>query len=153
VFEKLLLESANRRRFTQDSPVFADVWLAYFDNPGSRQDLLLEPHFSFPVGTLAKAVRDRIGEITSKHRMAYAGEYVAVELTARELLGDVLPLSKWWRNLRRRTNGSVFEHLRQFAAGASLTPEPGGKPQPIPPPTDELEWWLRVSAAVVTTAS
>src|SRR5829696_9807055 len=152
-FEELLLESERRRRFTQDSPVFADVWLRYFsEGPDSRQDLLLEPHFSTPVATLAQAVRGRLGELLPQHRMAYAGEYVAVQLNLRELLVAVLPLSKWWRDLSRPTSGSVFAHLDDFAKGATLTPEAGGEPQPVPPPDDELAWWLRVVGALLTNA-
>jgi serine protease AprX len=152
--ETLLLESERRRRFTQDSPVFADVWLRYFeDGPDTRQDLLLEPHHRTPVATLAKAVRERLGEVEADHRLAYAGEYVAVQLTLRELLAAVLPLSSWWRDLIRPRRGSVFEHLENFAEGATLTPEPGGEQQPVPPPDDELAWWLRVAAALLTEAS
>jgi len=153
-FEKLLLESERRRRFTQDSPVFADVWLKYFEEGAdSRQDLLLEPHFSTPVATLAQAVRRRLGELLPEHRMAYAGEYVAVQLNLRELLVAVLPLSKWWRDLSRPTSGSVFAHLDDFAKGATLTPEAGGEPQPVPPPDDELAWWLRVVGALLPNAT
>ena len=153
-FEELLLESERRRRFTQDSPVFADVWLRYWqDGPDTRQDLLLEPHHRAPVGKLAKAVRDRLGELQADHRMAYAGDYVAVQLTLRELLGSVLPLSSWWRDLSRPTRSSVFEQLTSFAEGDELAPDAGGEPQPVPPPEDELAWWLRVAAALLTDAS
>ena len=153
-FEELLLESERRRRFTQDSPVFADVWLKYWeDGPDKRQDLLLEPHHRAPVGKLAKAVRDRLGVIEADHRMAYAGDYVAVQLTLRELLRAVLPLSSWWRDLSRPTRGPVFAHLKSFAEGDELTPDAGGEPQPVPPPDDELAWWLRVAAALLTDAS
>jgi serine protease AprX len=152
-FEKLLLESAQRPRFTQDSPVYADVWLSYYGRPpDERQDLLLEPHHRAPVGTLAKAVHERLGTVQITHRMAYAGEYVAVELTRAELLRDVLPLSKWWRDLTRPAYGPVFDHLRSFAAGHELSPDPEGPPQAVPPSVDELKWWLRVSAALLTAA-
>jgi serine protease AprX len=152
-FETLLLESAHRRRFTQDSPVYADVWLKYFDDgPDKRQDLLLEPHHRTPVGRLAKAVHDRLGAVELDHRLAYAGEYVAVQLTLRELLGVVLPLSKWWRDLSRPTHGPVFAHLEAFAKGAKLAPATGA-PQPVPPPEPELAWWLRVAAALLTRAT
>src|SRR5215204_2358192 len=149
-FEKLLLESERRRRFTQDSPVFADVWLKYFtEEPGERQDLLLEPHFSTPVAVLARAVHARLGDVRRDHQMAYAGDYVAARLTLHELLVAVLPLSKWWRDLSRPTDLPVFEHLDNFAKGANLTPEAGGEPQPVPPPDDELAWWLRVTASLL----
>ncbi len=153
-FETLLLESAQRRRFTQDSPVFADVWLRYYENgPDTRQDLLLEPHRRTPAGRLAMAVRERLGGVETEHRMAYAGEYVAVQLTLRELLRDVLPLSGWWRDLSRPTHGSVFAHLRHFAEGSTLAPDPGAEPHPVPPPDEELAWWLRIAAALLTDAS
>src|SRR5215207_4832849 len=34
------------QRFTQDSPVLADVWIAFAENPGQPQDLLLTPYQS-----------------------------------------------------------------------------------------------------------
>src|SRR5215211_7811906 len=107
--EALLLVSAQRPRFTQDSPVFPDVWLAYLDKPADhREDLLLEPHFRARVGMLAKALR--------------------------ELLRGLLPLSSWWRDLLRPQRGSVFDHLEAFARGDTLAPDSGGKPQEVPPP-------------------
>ena len=152
-FEKLLLESERRRRFTQDSPVFADVWLKYCEKGAeSHQDVLLEPHHRAPVGKLAKAVHKRIGELEDEHEMAYAGDYVAVKLTLCELLADVLPLSPWWRALIRPLRGSVFGHLENFAAGAELAPDAGGEPKPVPPPEDELRWWVLVAAALLTDA-
>lgn len=152
--EGLLLESQGRQRFTQDSPVFTDVWLKYHkDGPDTRQDLLLEPHHRTPVATLAKAVRERLGEVEADHRLAYAGEYVAVQLTLHELLAAVLPLSRWWQGLSRPRQGPVFEQLEAFAGGAALAPAGDGDPQPVLLPDDELAWWLRVAAAMLTDAS
>jgi serine protease AprX len=152
--EALLLQSARRPRFTQDSPVFADVWLAYRGKPqGHREDLLLEPHHRAPVGTLAKAVRDRLGGLETDHKLAYAGEYVAVRLTLRELLRAVLPLSPWWRDLIRPEPGSVFRHLEEFAKGDELAPDSHDKRQEVPPPVDELEWWLNVAGRLLTDTS
>jgi hypothetical protein len=34
------------RRFTQDSPVLPDVWIAYAEAPGEQQDLLLTPYLN-----------------------------------------------------------------------------------------------------------
>jgi hypothetical protein len=66
------------QRFTQDSPVLADVWIAYAENPDQPQDLLLTPYQStlalpgesstasdntlFTPGKLAKELRDRIAK-------------------------------------------------------------------------------------------
>src|SRR5215204_348480 len=152
--EALLLVSAQRPRFTQDSPVFPDVWLAYLHKPADhREDLLLEPHFRARVGMLAKAVRERLGDFQAEHKLAWAGEHVAVRVTLRELLRDVLPLSSWWRDLLRPQRGSVFAHLEAFARGDKLAPDSGGKPQEVPPPEEELEWWLQVAGRLLTNTS
>src|SRR5215203_4637940 len=152
--EALLLVSAQRPRFTQDSPVFPDVWLAYLHKPTDhREDLLLEPHFRARVGMLAKAVRERLGDLQAEHKLAWAGEHVAVRVTLRELLRGVLPLSSWWRDLLRPQRGSVFDHLEAFARGDTLAPYSGGKPQEVPPPEDELEWWLKVAGRLLSNTS
>src|SRR5215207_4013280 len=152
--EALLLVSAQRPRFTQDSPVFPDVWLAYLQKPADhREDLLLEPHFRARVGMLAKAVRERLGDLQAEHKLAWAGEHVAVRVTLRELLRDVLPLSSWWRDLLRPQRGSVFAHLEAFARGDKLAPDSSGEPQEVPPPEDELEWWLQVAGRLLTNTS
>jgi serine protease AprX len=153
--ERMLLQTAGRRRFTQDSPVFADVWIAYLNQPRDhRQDLLLEPHRRAPVGALATALRERLLELKTAHRLAYAGEYVAVELTLRELLSAALPLSSWWQDLIRPQRESVFDHLEAFASGEKLEPEPpGSEALEVPPPEDELEWWLKVAGRLLTDTS
>jgi serine protease AprX len=151
---EVLLLGSERPRFTQDSPVFADVWLAYVGKPADhREDLLLEPHFRTTVGILAKAVHERLGDLQAGHKLAWAGEHVAVCLTLRELLGGVLPLSSWWRDLIRPQRGSVFAHLEAFVRGDKLAPDSGGKPQEVPPPEDELEWWVHVAGRLLTNTS
>jgi serine protease AprX len=153
---RLLLEGTGLRRYTQDSPIFADVWLGYFpdDKPRpERQDLLLEPHFRVTAGQLAKVVRDRL-DLTGEHRLAYAGEYVAVELTLKELLGWVLPLSSWWKDLIRPLEGSVFARLEEFATGGPLIPkDKKRKAVEVPPPEHELAWLLRVAGRTLTDTS
>ncbi len=152
--EELLLGPRRGRRFTQDSPVYPDVWLAYRDRPvNDRQDLLLEPHFRAPVDTLAKAVQERLGEPSAEHQLAWAGEHVAVRLTLRDLLRDVLPLSSWWRDLIRPQRGSVFAHLAAFVQGDKLAPEFGGQSQEVPSPVDELKWWVQVAGRLLTNTS
>ncbi|WP_156028013.1 S8 family serine peptidase [Candidatus Solirubrobacter pratensis] len=150
--ERLLLGSTGWQRYTQDSPVYADVWFGYCGRPERRQDLLLEPHHRAPAGVLAKAVRERLA-LESTHRLAYAGEYVAAELTLAELLAAVLPLSSWWKDLIRPQEGSVFAHLEAYVAGQRLDPDPAGDPQEVPPPSDELAWLLTVAGRTLTNTS
>jgi serine protease AprX len=156
--KRLLLEGTGQRRYTQDSPIFPDVWLGYFpddedERPVARQDLLLEPNHRVPAGALAKTVRERVG-LEHEHRLAYAGEYVVVWLSLPELLGAVLPLSSWWKDLIRPLEGSVFERLEAFARGEPLIPEDAGrKAVEVPPPEHELSWLLRVAGRTLTDTS
>ena len=151
--ERLLLGSTGWRRYTQDSPIFADVWLAYREDPEGRQDLLLEPQRRVPAGELAKEVRERLPQVGAEHRLAYAGGYVVVELTLPELLASVLPLSPWWKDLIRPGPKSVFAHLEAFVRGEQLAPDDESGPVEVPPPADELKWLLTVAGRLLTSTS
>jgi serine protease AprX len=151
--ERLLLKSTGWQRYTQDSPVFADVWMEYRGDPNGRRKLLLEPHHRAPAGTLATAVRERLPTPAAEHRLAYAGEYVAVDLTLPELLVAVLPLSPWWAALIRPSKGSVFEHLEAFVHARPLAPDPSSDPVEVPPPAHELKWLLTVVGRLLTDTS
>lgn len=87
------------RRFTQDSPVMPDVWLAYGAAPQQTVDLLLEPHERSDAAQLAKAIlADRqTPEHQSQMGLAYHQSHVAVRLTFAQMLRGVLPLSEWWQ--------------------------------------------------------
>ena len=112
--ETLLLESERRRRFTQDSPIFADVWLKYYkDGPDERQDLLLEPHHRTPVAD-ARQSCPLSGSATCEadHRLAYAGEYVAVRAhAARAARRRAAAVDVVAQPAAGPRHGSVFEHL------------------------------------------
>jgi serine protease AprX len=151
--ETLLLASTGWQRFTQDSPIFVDVWMGYRENPDERQDLLLEPHFRAPAGDLATALRRRLPALSEDHRLAYAGEYVVAKLDLKELLTAALPLSQWWRKLVRPGEGRVFEHLEAFVAGEPLAADAKSKPIEIPPPSDELHWLLTIAGRLLTRTS
>lgn len=151
--ERLLLRSTGWQRFTQDSPIFPDVWFGYRGRAFERQDLLLEPHYRSPSGLLARSVRERLAEFSTDHQLAYAGEYVAVRLTLPELLTAVLPLSNWWRSLVRPRVDSVFEHLEEFVAGKRLAPDGSSDPLEVPPPDDELQWLLTIAGRLLTDTS
>jgi hypothetical protein len=87
------------QRFTQDSPVMPDVWIAYGDDPEQRLDLLLEPHRAASAGLLARALKG-VHETGSRAEMelAYNQAYVAAGLTFQEMVTGALPLSQWWRD-------------------------------------------------------
>jgi serine protease AprX len=87
------------KRFTQDSPIMPDVWLAYGRAPNDAIDVLLEPHASSTTAQLAQAVleADHSPRRPAPLRLAYNASHVAVELTFEQLLRSVLPLSQWWQ--------------------------------------------------------
>jgi serine protease AprX len=86
------------RRYTQDSPVMPDVWMAYGHDPEKQLDLLLEPHRQAGAAALALALQTT-PETQDRPvmRLAYNQSHVAARLTFRELVRGALPLSSWWR--------------------------------------------------------
>jgi serine protease AprX len=89
-----LLGDGTDRRFTQDSPVMPDVWLAFGDDPAAAVDVLLSPFRGADAGALAAALREPLG---SDGELAYNRAYVVVRVTLDELIAHVLPLSDWWQ--------------------------------------------------------
>jgi hypothetical protein len=90
--------SGQLQRFTQDSPVMPDVWMAYGRDPEQRLDLLLAPHRRANAGQLARALKVMRETATrSDMELAYNQAYVAAQLTFREMVRGALPLSQWWQ--------------------------------------------------------
>lgn len=58
--ERLLLETSHGNRFTQDSPIMPDVWLAFAERIDRRVDLLITPHWTTPAGELARVLREHL---------------------------------------------------------------------------------------------
>ena len=99
-----------RARWTQDSPILLDVWVAYAEHPGeSRQELLLTPHQDSSPEELCGRLRERLqkrpewqadsGDFGSGTPFLLFNESVVLaNLTLAELVEDVLPLSDWWRS-------------------------------------------------------
>jgi len=91
--------SGQLRRFTQDSPVMPDVWLAYGRDPDEPLDLLLQPHRRSSAAELALALKED-DETPQREPMglAYNTAYVAARLRFHEMVRGALPLSQWWRD-------------------------------------------------------
>lgn len=112
--EKLMFGTGRVRRFTQDSPVLPDVWLAYAealeDDTYTKHDhvvhLLLTPYRDKQTGEVRNAVLDRLrvehGKKKKLPRVIYNQATVAAELTFEELVRIVIPLTGWWANLTQR---------------------------------------------------
>lgn len=93
-------------RFTQDSPVFPDVWLAYFEQgkqlKKSRVDLILTPHKNSSASELFSALSHNLlrqgkPEETNGWQLATSGESVVACLTFEELILVALPMTQWWQ--------------------------------------------------------
>jgi serine protease AprX len=90
--EELIFGTERSRRFTQDSPVMPDVWIAYGLEPKSRIDLLLTPHTESSAAELGHFLQQRLDGAS----VAYNESYVVAELTFQELVAVLLPLTHWW---------------------------------------------------------
>jgi hypothetical protein len=90
------------RRYTQDSPILPDVWLAYGEAPSDSLDLLLTPHADSTAAELAAELARELGgaelegDYLQSARLAYSESYVVVTLSFEQLIRFVLPLSRWW---------------------------------------------------------
>ncbi len=104
--EKLMFGTGRARRFTQDSPVLPDVWLAY---AGAMEDdhilhsergaleLLLTPYRDAPPGVVRNALLDRLPKKSA--RVIYNQTTVMTDLHFEELVRAVLPMTNWWWRL------------------------------------------------------
>jgi serine protease AprX len=93
--QKLIYGDGPGRRFTQDSPVMPDVWLAYGQTTGPV-DLLLTPHTGTTPGALAAELQARL---PNSARIAHSDTYVVAKLSFDELISQALPLTKWWHDV------------------------------------------------------
>jgi hypothetical protein len=98
---KIIYGQGPIQRFTQDSPVLADVWIAYAEDPESQQDLLLTPYQS------ALAVPNR-GNSGTGMSLLTPGR-LAQTLEAR--LRQERRTARWKSWKRRPTGGSVRDRL------------------------------------------
>ena len=107
VIEQLIFDRFRvRLRYTQDSPIFPDVWLAYYDHLKElstfRADLILTPHRQSNAAELFLELSQSLHQESNVKnardwQLASNGETVAASLTLRELLIVALPLTNWWQ--------------------------------------------------------
>lgn len=140
--QRLIFGDPRTRRFTQDSPVLPDVWLAYCAEPSAPQKLLLTPHFEASPGGLTVQLREdwkeretalRDAGIGRRPRMAYNQLTVAIEASFEELAFLILPRTSWWRAVVQerlakywktsRRPSTLAKVLAEFHAGREV-PEP-----------------------------
>lgn len=139
--EWLIFGETGERRYTQDSPVLPDVWIAYGLDPGHPQQLLITPHRDARPGAVAVALRERLGlgregARELGHGVAYTQSSVAARLTLGELVRVVLPMTEWWSRLLRQRKGARGK-------GEATGAEEGA----APPAGEGMAAWLREAIA------
>ena len=174
--EELIFRGEASRRFTQDSPVLPDVWLAfgeaYCRDPLVRRDLLLTPHRNASAAALGFALQQRLRaerqtrEWRSLHgrektadvaaHIAYNSASVAAHLSFDELIRVVLPLSDWWGAAVPSVAGTLDQAARRPASRAILLGElarVAGDPRPKEPRPGRAGARARRRAAAPTDVS
>ena len=123
--EEVIFGKTGFRRFTQDSPILPDVWMAYGLEPNAQFDLLLTPTWGAPPGKLSKTIDDRLeaerkaarwqaiprSEGARGPEIAYNVSTVAVRLYFDELIRVVLPMTKWWDDYILAGDGKSFAQV------------------------------------------
>ena len=135
-------------RFTQDSPVYPDVWMEFFrsvrDPDKDRVDLILSPHRKSSAGELFKLLSDKYDHrdssaIEKKRGLAGTGSTVVARLTLTELIQDILPLTVWWQQLlwRNKKPTEQMDWLKQLVGGLLFHIDPANKKEIADPDSPE----------------
>ncbi len=101
----LLFETPGGLRFTQDSPILPNVWLAYAAEPHKQQELILTTTQNGGTGQAAQELRTMLNHLRQRRdknnirerpRVSYIPGQIAARLYFDELMRVVLPLTPWW---------------------------------------------------------
>jgi hypothetical protein len=123
--EEVIFGKTGFRRFTQDSPILPDVWVAYGLDPDEPADLLLTPTWGAAPGKLSNVLADRLEAERRAPRwktverskgaldpeIAYNVSAVAVRLYFDEMIRVVLPMTSWWNQYVLVDGGKAFAQL------------------------------------------
>jgi serine protease AprX len=134
--EELIFGGEAPRRFTQDSPLLPDVWLAYGEQGSESEatDLLVTPYRDLHPGRLVRQILDEIAPLAGSgeghYDIANNQAVVAVRLSFREVVDVALALSPWWK-LEASSRGRPLAPaaVKKPAAARSLARE-----------IDDLSW-------------
>lgn len=121
MMEKLIFSQLQSSiRFTQDSPVYPDVWMEYFKHSDKiedyRADLILTPHHNSTAGELLMRLTEKMKEIKGEQDekewiMASSGSNVVARLTLDELIRVALPMTKWWQQYMWHKNAPTPDQV------------------------------------------
>ena len=98
-FEEILFRSEEgSERFTQDSPIYPDVWFRFLEvGVNERVDLILTPHKESSSRELIQAIYETLcgASANQVNRLTSSGGMIVCELNFRELL-RCLMFTNWW---------------------------------------------------------
>jgi hypothetical protein len=134
--EHILLGPADDRRVLQDSPLLGDVWMAYAEDPGDVQDVLVTPHRSATAAEVAHKISIAVKK-DSKPQIAYLQGLVAAKLHFHDVLRVLVPMTQWWcqRHAKDRIPKVDSFHLEKLLNSLPLDSKNtarSSKPQPQP---------------------
>lgn len=112
--EFILLGPMDDRRQLQESPILADVWIAFANDPDKPQDLLVEPYRTVPSGRVAAAIVDSgpPAQGEEDRNVAYVQGIVAARLTFEAVIRHLVPMTYWWSVGNVRTKLSPYSRDR-----------------------------------------
>ena len=124
----LLFETPGGLRYTQDSPILPNVWLAFAQEPHRQHELILTSNEAGGTGRAAHLIRqmlnnlrqkkiDQEKEVGKRPRVSYIPGQIAVRLYFDELMRVVLPLTRWWHETY--DNLRVLQHTAPAEAGVA----------------------------------
>lgn len=121
-----LLEQAGAQRFTQDSPILPEVWLAFAAQPKARVSLLLTPHEKSSAPELANQLRLQLGPKAAAARIAFNTAYVVADLLFEEVIRCALPLTRWWHEYvwKHQTPPTRAAELARLLPAATKSNDP-----------------------------
>lgn len=99
----LLYGAASSRRFTQDSPLLPEVWLALAHDPEAQVATLSVPRGDLQAHDLANQLHERLRRFRRLHHVAGPPSNVSdipgvvgADLHFDEIVAVVLPMTRWW---------------------------------------------------------
>lgn len=116
----ILFRRGERQRFTQDTPILPDAWMAFAADPAARRDLLITPLETISANSLLRDLLEDLDPAAAidAEPVALRG-FVAAKLTFKEIVNLVLPRTQWAHEL----NAIGREAARKAARDADATLE------------------------------
>ncbi len=111
--EYILLGPMDDRRQLQDTPILADVWIAFAKEPDKPLELLITPHQSQPAGAVAVAINEGIARTPEQGDadIAPLQGVVAARLYFDEVLRVVVPMTEWWNSKRIQEQLNIYRDV------------------------------------------